>query len=134
MTYEQLDRSIDADSDSDDEMAEQAHLFRSMYAQPPLHVRCQQQGVVATEKAKGKEPASPTSPVPGMAGLSIRPSPPPRPAPPPRPSAASKPSNMPRPIQKEPSDDEEEEEEDNNPFADRNAVTTPKVEREEHKW
>ncbi|KAK0743240.1 hypothetical protein B0T18DRAFT_414762 [Schizothecium vesticola] len=117
MTYEQLDRSIDADSDSDDEMAEQAHLFR-----------------MATEKAKGKEPASPTSPVPGMAGLSIRPSPPPRPAPPPRPSAASKPSNMSRPIQKEPSDDEEEEEEDNNPFADRNEVTTPKVEREEHRW
>jgi LAS seventeen-binding protein 5 len=41
---------------------------------------------------------------------------------------------MSRPIQKEPSDDEEEEEEDNNPFADRNEVTTPKVEREEHGW
>lgn len=31
MTFEQLDRSIDADSDSDDELAEQAHLYRSMY-------------------------------------------------------------------------------------------------------
>jgi LAS seventeen-binding protein 5 len=31
MTFEQLDRSIDADSDSDDEVAEQAHLYRSMY-------------------------------------------------------------------------------------------------------
>ncbi|KAH8684255.1 hypothetical protein BGZ60DRAFT_162784 [Tricladium varicosporioides] len=30
MTFEQLDRSIDADSDSDDELAEQAHLYRSM--------------------------------------------------------------------------------------------------------
>ncbi len=29
MTYEQLDQSIDADSDSDDEIAEQAHLYRS---------------------------------------------------------------------------------------------------------
>ena len=29
MTFEQLDRSIDADSDSDDEMAEQAHLYNS---------------------------------------------------------------------------------------------------------
>lgn len=29
MTFEQLDRSIDADSDSDDELAEQAHLYRS---------------------------------------------------------------------------------------------------------
>ncbi|RAL67324.1 hypothetical protein DID88_008084 [Monilinia fructigena] len=28
MTYEQLDRSIDADSDSDDDMAEQAHLYK----------------------------------------------------------------------------------------------------------
>ena len=31
MTYEQMDQSIDADSDSDDELAEQAHLYRSMY-------------------------------------------------------------------------------------------------------
>ena len=30
MTFEQLDRSIDADSDSDDDLAEQAHLYRSM--------------------------------------------------------------------------------------------------------
>lgn len=29
MTFEQLDRSIDADSDSDDELAEQAHAYRS---------------------------------------------------------------------------------------------------------
>lgn len=29
MTYEQLDRSIDADSDSEDDLAEQAHLYRS---------------------------------------------------------------------------------------------------------
>lgn len=29
MTFEQLDRSIDADSDSDDELAEQAHMYRS---------------------------------------------------------------------------------------------------------
>jgi hypothetical protein len=28
MTFEQLDRSIDADSDSDDEMAQQAHLYK----------------------------------------------------------------------------------------------------------
>lgn len=30
MTFEQLDRSVDADSDSDDELAEQAHLYRSI--------------------------------------------------------------------------------------------------------
>lgn len=31
MTFEQLDRSIDADSDSDDELAEQAHMYRSTW-------------------------------------------------------------------------------------------------------
>lgn len=36
MTFEQLDRSIDADSDSDDELAEQAHLYRCKPSQPPL--------------------------------------------------------------------------------------------------
>lgn len=35
MSYEQFDRSIDADSDSDDELAEQAHLYRST---SPLHL------------------------------------------------------------------------------------------------
>lgn len=29
MTFEQLDTSIDADSDSEDEAAEQAHMYRS---------------------------------------------------------------------------------------------------------
>ena len=38
MTFEQLDSSIDADSDSDDEMAEQAHLYRSKLA-PKLYIR-----------------------------------------------------------------------------------------------
>jgi hypothetical protein len=35
MTYEQLDRSIDADSDSDDELAAQAHLYRSRSSSHP---------------------------------------------------------------------------------------------------
>ena len=35
MTYEQLDHSIDADSDSEDELAEQAHLYRSTLPSPP---------------------------------------------------------------------------------------------------
>jgi hypothetical protein len=34
MTFEQLDRSVDADSDSDDDLAEQAHLYRSTYLPP----------------------------------------------------------------------------------------------------
>ncbi|KAH8904335.1 hypothetical protein BR93DRAFT_984868 [Coniochaeta sp. PMI_546] len=129
MTFEQLDRSIDADSDSDDDLAEQAHLYR-----------------LATERAKGKDPASPTSssppPVSGMAGLSIEtaaPPKPPRPAAPPRPSA-QKPTSFSPPArrQAEPSDDEDEDdyedEDENDPFADRNAVVTPRVERGEPQW
>lgn len=121
MTFEQLDRSIDADSDSDDELAEQAHMYRMM-----------------TEK--GKSPTSPGSPTSGMAGLHIA-SPPPqpaRPAAPPRPSAVSKPSSQLSVPGRAPaeyadaSDDEDEDE--NDPFADRNAVVTPKVERNEPAW
>ncbi|KAI8963181.1 hypothetical protein F5Y11DRAFT_320083 [Daldinia sp. FL1419] len=115
MTYEQLDRSIDADSDSEDELAEQAHLYR-----------------MATEKHKqAMSPTSPSSPVSDMAQLSINTSPPPRPMPPPRPSAASKPVIAHR--QPSPPDSEEDDEDENDPFADRNAVT-PKVEGDEPKW
>ncbi|KAK4043116.1 hypothetical protein C8A01DRAFT_32757 [Parachaetomium inaequale] len=126
MTFEQLDRSIDADSDSDDELAEQAHLYR-----------------MAIEKQKGKEPSSPTTspppPVAGLAGLYLgspqgqqeqQPlSSPSRPPPPPRPSAATKPAMFsPRlaAAAAAPDSDAEQEEEDEdeeNPFADRNAVS-----------
>ncbi|KAK3998302.1 hypothetical protein QBC44DRAFT_314179 [Cladorrhinum sp. PSN332] len=106
MTFEQLDRSIDADSDSDDDLAEQTHLYR-----------------MAQERAsKGKEPISPTSPVQSMAGLSLGSPQSPR-APPPRPSAP-KPSMLSSPRRvTEPSDDESEAEDDDNPFADRNAAS-----------
>ncbi|KAI2628786.1 hypothetical protein GGR54DRAFT_363041 [Hypoxylon sp. NC1633] len=126
MTYEQLDRSIDADSDSEDELAEQAHLYR-----------------MATEKHKQamsptspSSPTSPISPVPDMAHLNIEPSPPPRPMPPPRPSAASKPMISSRPAPEPDSDEEDDyaDEDENDPFADRNAVVTPKVERGEPRW
>ncbi|KAM7192921.1 hypothetical protein V8F33_008109 [Rhypophila sp. PSN 637] len=124
LTFEQLDTSIDADSDSDDDLAEQAHLYR-----------------MATEKAKGKEVASPTSPgapVSGMAGLNLNsegpapPKPPRRPSAPPRPSAAKPVLTSPstRPRQYPPSDEESEAEdnddEDDNPFSDQNAVVNPK--------
>ncbi|CAJ2505345.1 Uu.00g127390.m01.CDS01 [Anthostomella pinea] len=125
MTYEQLDRSIDADSDSEDEMAEQAHLYR-----------------MATEK--NKQPmsptgsASPTGSVPNMAGLNINPSPPARPMPPPRPSALSKPGMPSRPVPQPAQDDDDDDsivdEDENDPFADRNALATPRVERGEPKW
>ena len=62
-----------------------------------------------------------------LAGLHITKSPTPEARPPP----------PPRPVQPPPEDDDEddfEEEDENDPFADRNAVTTPKVERSEPRW
>ncbi|KKY33375.1 putative vhs domain-containing protein [Diaporthe ampelina] len=121
MTFEQLDRSIDADSDSDDELAEQAHMYRMM-------------------AEKGKSPTSPGSPTTAMAGLHIDspPAQPARPAAPPRPSAGSKPSSQLSVPGRPPADyadaSEDEDEDENDPFADRNAVVTPKVERNEPAW
>lgn len=104
MTFEQLDRSIDADSDSEDELAEQAHLYR-----------------MAQLRGRESNPASPTSPTPDVAGLSISSSSPPRPAPPPRPSANTKPTVPAVPQRpRYTTDDESEEEDENDPFADRN--------------
>lgn len=124
MTFEQLDRSIDADSDSEDELAEQAHLYR-----------------MATEKHKSStsptDPASPSSPVADMAGLSLHPSASPRRSAPPRPPIQSKPLAPPRPVSPPSryggvSDSAEEDE--NDPFADRNEVKTPMVESGEPRW
>ncbi len=79
---------------------------------------------------KGKEPASPGHPVSPMAGLSIS-----RPTAPPRPSDMSKPlSPRPPPPRHDDSEDDEDDEDENDPFADRNAVVTPKVERSEPTW
>ncbi|KAI1758413.1 hypothetical protein F4782DRAFT_478052 [Xylaria castorea] len=125
MTFEQLDRSIDADSDSEDEMAEQAHLYR-----------------MASEKHKQSmsptEPASPSSPIAGMASLNLNTTTSPRRSAPPRPSAQSKPSVPPRPVsppsRRDETDDDSAEEDENDPFADRNAVETPMVERETPRW
>ncbi|KAI8955398.1 hypothetical protein F4801DRAFT_529171 [Xylaria longipes] len=125
MTFEQLDRSIDADSDSEDELAEQAHLYR-----------------MATEKHKQSmsptEPASPSSPVADMAGLNLNSATSPRRSAPPRPSAQSKPLAPPRPIsspsRRYETDDDSAEEDENDPFADRNAVETPMVEGEAPRW
>ncbi|EFQ36175.1 VHS domain-containing protein [Colletotrichum graminicola M1.001] len=123
MTFEQLDRSIDADSDSDDELAEQAHIYR-----------------MVSEKAK----QSMSPPPPDVSGLSIGQTPSSRPPPPPRPVPMSKPSpsvpapapaKPPRPpVQRAQSDSEGGEEDDDDPFADRNALETPATERPEPRW
>lgn len=145
MTFEQLDRSIDADSDSDDDLAEQAHRYRMI-------------------QEKQKEPGSPTSPVPDFASLNLGDatsvqktpaSPPPRP--PPRPSATSKPLLKPggfRPAvptaamaaasaaRSRPRDGDADSDggdsyvdnDDDDPFADRNEVGTPRLEQGEPRW
>ncbi|KAI0204537.1 hypothetical protein F4808DRAFT_346046 [Astrocystis sublimbata] len=125
MTFEQLDRSIDADSDSDDEIAEQAHLFR-----------------MATEKHKqSMSPTQsdfPSGPIADMAGLSLDSPTSPRRSAPPRPSVYSKPPAPPRPVSPPPRRDESEndsvDEDENDPFADRNAMETPMVEKEAPRW
>ncbi|KUJ12310.1 uncharacterized protein LY89DRAFT_688056 [Mollisia scopiformis] len=104
MTFEQLDRSIDADSDSDDELAHQQHLYKTM-------------------SDKGKENAAANQ----FAGLSLgtkSPSPPRPPRQPPRPAPQPEPEE----------EDDFEEEDENDPFADRNALQTPKVEKKEPVW
>ncbi|KAH8816051.1 vhs domain-containing protein [Xylogone sp. PMI_703] len=107
LTFEQLDKAIDADSDSDDELAEQQHLYR-------------------ITAGKGKLSPDTTQ---ALAGLHIstpayKPEvPPPQP---PRPARA--------PVEDDEEDDNFEEEDENDPFADRNAVRTPMAERGEPTW
>lgn len=119
MTFEQLDQSVDADSDSDDELAEQAHLYR-MAALKGKEEQAARDGTTSPTRAEH----------PDIAGLSINSSP--RQTPPPRPSTKpafsappippSLPSN-PRPTVQERQDSYQSEEEDeDDPFADRNAM------------
>jgi hypothetical protein len=133
MSFEQLDRSIAADSDSDDEIAEQAHMYRSAFlpstSSAPyyriaeysslLTFRC-----VTVAQMKGKEGGAP--PPPDVGGLSINDSPSkvkkaPSPPPPPRP---------PRPAMQR--QDTEEDEDD--PFGDSNVVETPAIEKGQPSW
>lgn len=140
MTFEQLDRSIDADSDSEDELAEQAHLYRSKSSLNCIVLRMLTI-TVATEKGKAgmfpDDGANTGGPVPEMDDLSIAPPMPPRPTAPPRPSAMSKSSLAPKPpvppVHTDDGDDDISEDE-NDPFADSNAVATPAVERSEPRW
>lgn len=168
MLFEQLDRSIGADSDSDDDLAEQAHRYRMIQEQ------------AAKDKESGSGPNSPTSAVPDIASLNLgdatsgrsskrnsgiaSPPPPPaapsRPAAPPRrPSAMSKPvlgrigarppvptaamvaadAARNRPAGGAAGGDDSDgdsyvDDDENDPFADRNAVGTPRVEQGEPRW
>ena len=121
--YEQLDRSFDYDSDSED------------YGDPDLSsAQAARQGAAAGIK-------SPTSPggggvggvVPSFAGLSLKGREESAPAMPPRPPTltATNPDGGKGKVRAE-SDEEEDDEDD--PFADRNAVGTPRLEAEEPSW
>ncbi|KAL7938488.1 hypothetical protein V8C35DRAFT_79691 [Trichoderma chlorosporum] len=119
MTFEQLDQSVDADSDSDDELAEQAHLYR-MAAIKGKEELAAREGTTSPTRAEH----------PDIAGLSINSSP--RATPPPRP--ASKPAfsapPIPPPLPSNPRPTAQQrtgsylsdEEDDDDPFADRNIV------------
>lgn len=126
MTYEQLDHAFDADSDSDDEIAEQAHLYRStfiprcvlilrtspIYPQFPGNNANQFSSHTAVVAQRGKEEQAAKA-------------------------AEMPPTRPPRPIQPadlESESEEEDEEDENDPFADRNVISTPGVEQGEPKW
>ena len=122
--YEQLDRSFDYDSDSED------------YDDPDRSsAKAARQGAAAGIK-------SPTSPgvVSGFAGLSLKGREPQAPMQPPRQPTltATAPDGGKGKLRQEEEDDEEEEEEEeddeDDPFADRNAVSTPKIEADEPRW
>ena len=124
MTFEQLDQSIDADSDSEDEAAEQAHLYRSESIAPYLYVL--HTLIMLVAQAKGKSNPEPTE---AMAGLSLDKS---RSSP-----RAAPPAQPPRPVQPldEESDEESVDEDDeDNPFGDRNALQTPQIEKGQPRW
>jgi len=108
MSFEQMDHSIDADSDSDDELAEQAHMYK----------------MIQENQANQQ--------VPDVGNLSLNSR-----APPPRPPATTKPGAPPPPKPPRPGtqpEPESEPEDDNDPFGDKNIVETPAVERTEPKW
>ncbi|KAM3079524.1 hypothetical protein ACMFMG_005944 [Clarireedia jacksonii] len=113
MTFEQLDRSIDADSDSDDELAEQQHMYKIMSERRNSDTPTQQ---MSNLHLGAKSPLSPT--------FSTH-----RPAPPT--PVQSHHQTAPEP------EEEEEEEDENDPFADRNALDaldTPATEKPQPTW
>jgi LAS seventeen-binding protein 5 len=118
--YEQLDKSFDYDSDSED------------YDDPEVAAE------YAAKHGNGTGQKSPSSPGTGvqskLAGLNLGNVPPP--AMPPRPPtvAVDSPGGGKGKAKEESEDEEEEEEDENDPFADRHAVSTPKVEADEPRW
>ena len=146
MTFEQLDRSIDADSDSEDEMAHQAHQHRSRSYRPlqnMLNLFIDKSRVGACVVTALKAGSSPPRSDSRMSSSSLARgaySAPQSPQQPPRPLAASKLSvdseaKPPLPIRPSTqsasteSQSDNDDDDDDDPFADSHAVTTPVMER-----
>ncbi|KAM0741491.1 hypothetical protein ACQRIT_004348 [Beauveria bassiana] len=129
MTYEQLDQSIDADSDSDDEIAEQAHLYKMVAAQTGKDA-----STAATHETPAADRLTLNEPSPVTANFSSGQTP--------LASAAAAATASPktahhRPPVVAPGDDLEsasEDEDEDDPFADSHAAGTPAVERSEPGW
>ncbi|KAF9763542.1 hypothetical protein IL306_003082 [Fusarium sp. DS 682] len=124
MSFEQFDRSIDADSDSDDELAEQAHLYRM----------ATMKGKDAMAKAAAQSPTA--SQPPDLSALDISNShahgAPPRPPPMSKPHS-NPPPQPPRPAAASVAVAQDEEDEDD-PFGDSHALETPMHERDQPRW
>ncbi|KAM3461481.1 hypothetical protein NHJ6243_005001, partial [Beauveria neobassiana] len=125
MTYEQLDQSIDADSDSDDEIAEQAHLYKMVAAQ-----RGKDASTAATHETPAADRLTLNEPSPVTANFSSGMTP--LPSTTAAATTASPKTAHHRPPVVAPGDDLEsasEDEDEDDPFADSHAAGTPAVER-----
>ncbi|PQK16969.1 hypothetical protein BB8028_0007g01690 [Beauveria bassiana] len=130
MTYEQLDQSIDADSDSDDEIAEQAHLYKMVAAQ-----RGKDASTAATHETPAADRLTLNEPSPVTANFSSGMTP--LPSTTAAATTASPKTAHHRPPVVAPGDDLEsasEDEDEDDPFADSHAAGTPAVERSEPRW
>ncbi|KAG6110441.1 hypothetical protein E4U13_005381 [Claviceps humidiphila] len=123
MAYEQLDRSIEADSDSDDELAEQVHRYRMMTE------KAQQ------EREVGGHVGSLSQDFGSMEGTDASvPPKPPRPAVPPRRPHAPPTNDNKHDDDHDGNDDDDDDDDDENPFGDENFISTPSIERDEPRW
>ncbi|KAG6047874.1 hypothetical protein E4U17_007353 [Claviceps sp. LM77 group G4] len=124
MAYEQLDRSIEADSDSDDELAEQAHRYRMMTEKAQQdreaggHVDSRSQDVGSAEGTDASAPPKPSRPA----------------VPPRRPHAPPTNDDKHDDDDDDYDDDDDDDDDDENPFGDKNFISTPSIERDEPRW
>ncbi|RMJ24369.1 VHS domain protein [Aspergillus sp. HF37] len=121
MSFEVLDKSVDYDSDSDQDVLESLASGRAYY----------------NDDDDDDDDDDLNN---NFAGLMVNPPKPPRPQRPvsmPMPVASSSkrdPKAYASATESEPEDDEDEDEDEDNPFGDRNAIRTPAIEKSEPTW